>query len=128
MTGPIATRSTLTLSNGAALFGYDLGVIAYIIVAPDFLRVIGMADDATRNDNYIGFIVSSFLLGAFIGAVPASFIADRFSRRTGLVAAAVIFIMGGIMQAACQNKETMLAGRFFAGVGVGAMGCLVPCK
>jgi MFS family permease len=87
-----------------------------------------MADDLTRNDNYIGFIVSSFLLGAFIGAVPASFVADRFSRRTGLVAAAAIFIMGGIMQAACQNKETMLAGRFFAGVGVGAMGCLVPCK
>jgi len=50
-------------SMGAALFGYDLGVIAYVIEAPDFLRVVGMATDATYNENYMGFIVSSLLLG-----------------------------------------------------------------
>jgi hypothetical protein len=48
---------------GAALFGYDLGVIAYVIEAPDFLRTVGMGTDDTYNDNYMGFIVSSLLLG-----------------------------------------------------------------
>jgi len=48
---------------GAALFGYDLGVIAYVLEAPDFLSTIGMATDDTYDTNYIGFIVSSLLLG-----------------------------------------------------------------
>lgn len=81
---------------GAGLFGYDLGVIAYVIVAPDFLETIG-----NPSTSYIGFIVSSMLLGyvsvwsflmhqytvtdlyrAFVGSIPASLIADAFSRRT----------------------------------------------
>jgi hypothetical protein len=48
---------------GAALFGYDLGVIAYVLEAPDFLKTVGMATKETYDDNYIGFIVSSLLLG-----------------------------------------------------------------
>ena len=43
---------------GAALFGYDLGVIAYVIVAPDFLEVTG-----NPSTSYMSFIVSSLLLG-----------------------------------------------------------------
>jgi hypothetical protein len=50
-------------SMGAALFGYDLGVIAYVLEAPDFLKTVGMATKETYDDNYIGFIVSSLLLG-----------------------------------------------------------------
>jgi len=43
---------------GATLFGYDLGVIAYVLDAPDFKRTI-----KTTDPNYIGFITSSMLLG-----------------------------------------------------------------
>jgi hypothetical protein len=46
-------------SLGAGLFGYDLGVIAYVLEAPDFLDTIGR-DTSTA---YTGFIVSSLLLG-----------------------------------------------------------------
>lgn len=48
---------------GAALFGYDLGVIAYVLEAPDFLSTIDMSTPETYNTNYIGFIVSALLLG-----------------------------------------------------------------
>lgn len=48
---------------GASLFGYDLGVISYVTVAPDFLRVTGLEEQTTQNENYLGFIVSSMLLG-----------------------------------------------------------------
>ena len=48
---------------GAALFGYDLGVIAYVIEAPDFLATVDL-DPLDDNDSlYMGFIVSSLLLG-----------------------------------------------------------------
>nr|XP_018263395.1 glucose transporter [Kwoniella dejecticola CBS 10117]OBR85553.1 glucose transporter [Kwoniella dejecticola CBS 10117] len=104
---------------GAALFGYDLGVIAYVLEAQDFNNTI-----KTDNSNYIGFIVSAMLLGAFVGSIPASLIADSFSRRTvAVTVAGGVFILGGILQTAAPNKESMLAGRFFAGV---AIGMLVP--
>lgn len=54
-------KVVLTSSMGAALFGYDLGVIAYVIEAPDFLRTVGMETEV--DENYMGFIVSSLLLG-----------------------------------------------------------------
>ena len=45
------------------MFGYDLGVIAYVIEAPDFLRVTGLEAKTKENENYIAFIVSIMLLG-----------------------------------------------------------------
>jgi len=71
------TKAGLTRSMGAATFGYDLSVISYVLEAPDFKSTIN-TDDA----NYIGFITSSLLLGAFVGSIPASYVADIFSRRT----------------------------------------------
>ncbi|WVF70918.1 hypothetical protein IAT40_005713 [Kwoniella sp. CBS 6097] len=106
---------------GAMLYGYDLGVISYVLEAPDFNKTMG-----TDDPDYIGFIVSSMLLGAFVGSIPASLIADRFSRRVAITAAGGVFIVGGILQTACQNKETMMAGRFFAGIGIGMLGLLAP--
>ena len=51
---------------GSVLFGYDLGVIAGILDAPDFLEVTG-----NPSSDYIGFITSSLLLGAFVATIPA---------------------------------------------------------
>ncbi|OCF45339.1 glucose transporter [Kwoniella heveanensis CBS 569] len=102
---------------GAMLYGYDLGVISYVLEAPDFNKTMG-----TDDPDYIGFIVSSMLLGAFVGSIPASLIADYFSRRVAITAAGGVFIVGGVLQTACQNKETMMAGRFFAGIGIGMLG------
>lgn len=52
--------------NGAALFGYDLAVISYVLPATNFLSTVGMGTGPTSpeyNESYIGFIVSSLLLG-----------------------------------------------------------------
>jgi hypothetical protein len=43
-----------------------------------------------------------------------------------VVVGGIIFILGGILQTAGQNKETILAGRFFAGVGIGNLALLAP--
>ncbi|KAJ1043077.1 hypothetical protein NDA14_006275 [Ustilago hordei] len=106
---------------GSILFGYDLGVIAGVIVSPDFLRVTN-----NPSADYIGFIVSSMLLGAFVGCIPASLIADAFSRRFAIMVGAIIFILGGILQTAAANQGMMMAGRFFAGVGIGMLSLLAP--
>ena len=117
---------------GASVFGYDLAVISYVLAAPDFERttitkLLPNGIDVNPNyANYTGFIVSSLLLGAFVGSVPASYIADIYSRRVAITVAGVIFIIGSIIQTAAQNKEMMMAGRFIAGLGIGQMVCSVP--
>ncbi|ORX38169.1 general substrate transporter [Kockovaella imperatae] len=109
------------VASGAGLFGYDLGVIAYVLAAPDFVKTVD-----TTNANYIGFITSSLLLGAFVGTIPASYAADALSRRVALTIAGCIFIVGGVIQTSTQNKEQMMAGRFIAGLAIGQLGVLVP--
>lgn len=106
---------------GAFLYGYDLGVIAGVLIAPNFLVVTGNPDD-----NYIGFFASSLLLGAFCGCIPASIVADRYSRRAAIMAGAIVFILGGTLQTAAQNREMIMAGRFFAGYGIGMLALLCP--
>ncbi|EPQ25763.1 uncharacterized protein PFL1_06630 [Pseudozyma flocculosa PF-1] len=106
---------------GSMLFGYDLGVIAGVLVAPDFLKTTNNPDS-----DYLGFITSSMLLGAFAGSIPASIIADKYSRRSAIVAGCLVFLFGGSMQTGATGREVMLAGRFFAGFGIGMIALLVP--
>jgi predicted MFS family arabinose efflux permease len=40
---------------------------------------------------------------------------------TPVTVAGTIFIIGAAIQAATQNKEMMMAGRFIAGIGIGQM-------
>ena len=93
-----------------------IAIIAGVLVAQDFLNVTG-----NPNSDYTGFIVSSMLLGAFVATFPAALLADRFSRRSAIMVAALIFLLGGGLQAGAQNRHMMMAGRFFAGCGIGQM-------
>lgn len=102
----------------------DLGVIAGVLPADDFLRVTDLINDP--HGNWIGFISSSLLLGAFCGCIPASLLADRFSRRTAIFVGGVWFMLGGVLQAAAQNRGMMLAGRFIAGFAIGQLSFLAP--
>lgn len=57
------TNHVLVWFSRSILFGYDLGVIANVIIAPDFLRITKLEGGKPSDSDYIGFIVSSFLLG-----------------------------------------------------------------
>lgn len=59
----VMSRRPLMSRLGAAVFGYDLGVIAYVIEAPDFLRVTSLEGGSADAANWTGFIVSVMLLG-----------------------------------------------------------------
>ncbi|CAO1626765.1 unnamed protein product [Sympodiomycopsis kandeliae] len=106
---------------GSILFGYDLGVIAGVLQADDFLETTGRP-----STDYIGFITSSLLLGAFVATIPGALIADRFSRRTAIMFGAVVFILGGALQTGANGKGMMMAGRFIAGFGIGVLTMLAP--
>lgn len=45
----------------------------------------------------ISLIFSIYNVGCFIGGVPAAFITDRWGRRVGMAAGAVVIIIGSII-------------------------------
>jgi len=103
---------------GGLLFGYDTGIIsgALLFIAKDF----------QLNAFLEGFIVSSLLLGAVVGAGISGTLSDRLGRRTIILIAATIFGIGAIGAGLAPNVWVLVFFRFFLGLGVGSASALVP--
>jgi MFS family permease len=69
-------------------------------------------------------IVSILSAGTFFGALMSPFLGDRIGRRLGLIASTWVFNAGVIMQTVATSIPLFLAGRFFAGLGVGLLSAL----
>lgn len=70
-------------------------------------------------------IVSILSAGTFFGALAAAPLGDLLGRRIGLmISAGVVFNLGVILQTASTGQDLFIAGRFFAGLGVGLVSAL----
>ncbi|KAH7099884.1 general substrate transporter [Auriculariales sp. MPI-PUGE-AT-0066] len=105
---------------GGLTFGYDQGVIANVLVMPDFVRRFPV------TPAQIGWMTAVLELGAMIGALSASFAADTWSRRYAICIASVIFCIGSAMQAGASSFGFLTAGRAIGGFGIGALSMCAP--
>lgn len=69
-------------------------------------------------------IVSILSAGTFFGALTAAPFGDLMGRRLGLIASCMVFNFGVILQTASTGIPLFVAGRFFAGFGVGLVSAL----
>lgn len=69
-------------------------------------------------------IVSILSAGTFFGALTSPLLADHIGRRLGLIVSSFVFCIGVILQTAATALPLFLAGRFFAGFGVGLISAL----
>lgn len=69
-------------------------------------------------------VVSILSAGTFFGAIGSSFFAEFLGRRWGLIASCCVFNLGVVFQTAADAIPMMLAGRFFAGTGVGLISAI----
>lgn len=69
-------------------------------------------------------IVSILSAGTFFGALGAAPIADWIGRRLSLIVVTFVFTFGVILQTAATAIPLFVAGRFFAGLGVGLISSL----
>jgi len=116
---------------GGVLFGYDTGTISGIIAMPYWQNQFstGFRDSTGHlniNSSQQSEIVSILSAGTFFGALGAAPIADRIGRRWSLIASSCVFILGVILQTAATEIPLFVAGRFFAGAGVGLVSALIP--
>ncbi|KAG0645301.1 Major facilitator-type transporter ecdD [Hyphodiscus hymeniophilus] len=117
---------------GGVLFGYDTGTIGGILAMPYWRDEFstGYRDPTGHLDvtaSQSAMIVSILSAGTFFGALTAAPVADAIGRRWGLIGStAIVFNLGVILQAASTRIPTFVAGRFFAGFGVGLISAMIP--
>ncbi len=105
-------------SLGGLLSGYDTGVISGALL---FIN-----ETWDLSDSLQGFLVSSVLIGAVIGAATNGILADIFGRKKIIIATAVIFIVGSILCAFAPNIIILIVSRIFIGFAVGIVNFVVP--
>ena len=71
-------------------------------------------------------IVSLLSAGTFFGALGSAPLADAVGRRMGLIYSTFVFTFGVILQTAATAIPLFVAGRFFAGFGVGLLSAIIP--
>ena len=108
----------IVASLGGLLSGYDTGVISGALL---FINETWILPDTLQ-----GFLVSSVLIGAVIGAATNGVLADMFGRKRIIMATAVIFIFGSILCALAPNVYVLIISRIFVGFAVGIVNFVVP--
>jgi MFS family permease len=109
------------------LFGYDTGTIGGILAMKYWREEFSTGDHKEVLPNQESLIVSILSAGTFFGALLAAPFGDFLGRRWGLFASAgLVFNLGVILQTASTTQPVFIAGRFFAGLGVGLISALVP--
>ncbi|KAJ5957571.1 hypothetical protein N7501_011850 [Penicillium viridicatum] len=107
-------------SLGSFLYGYDLGVIAEVLVCQSFKTKF------EANDTQTGLVVSLFTAGAFFGAGFAGPSGDYLGRRRTISLGCLIFTLGGGLQTGARTIAYLYSGRFLAGLGVGFLTMMIP--
>lgn len=105
----------------------DQGVISLILVMPQFVDQFPEVDENAPNYGFHkGLLTGMLELGAFIGCLFFPYIADKISRKWAISVATAFFCIGAIIQTASRNYDTLVAGRFIGGVGVGTLAMGAP--
>ena len=82
----------LVAGLGGVMFGYDIGVIADAKVGVE--KAFGLDEKNSGDLTIIQTIVSSVLIGSFIGALVAGRLCDHIGRRWTNVWGGALFIVG----------------------------------
>ena len=103
---------------GGLLFGYDSGAVNG---TQDGLKTAFDLSDAG-----LGFTVGSLLIGCAVGAFFAGRLADAIGRRAVMILAALLFVVGALVQGMTDVHTLFVVARFAGGMAVGAASVLSP--
>ena len=103
---------------GGFLFGYDSGAVNG--------TQEGLRTAFNLGEEGLGFTVGSLLIGCFVGAFTAGRLADLMGRRNVMMLAAVLFLVGALIQGFAGSQILFVLARFAGGVAVGAASVLSP--
>ncbi|KAI9850589.1 MAG: hypothetical protein M1824_003208 [Vezdaea acicularis] len=118
---PLLYFTSVFVSLGVFLFGYDQGVMSGIITGSFFKDYFNQPTSAE-----LGTMVAILEVGAFVSSLSVGRIGDMIGRRRTILYGSMIFFVGGVLQTFATGMPMMLLGRIIAGLGVGALSTIVP--
>lgn len=113
--------TSIFVSLGVFLFGYDQGVMSGIITGPFFRDYF---KNPTKAE--IGTMVAILEIGALVSSLIVGRVGDIIGRRRTILYGSMIFFVGGALQTFAANMPMMMLGRIIAGLGVGSLSTIVP--
>ncbi len=113
---------TIVITLGGLLFGYDTGVInGTQFYFSKYFELTGALK---------GFIVSSALLGALVGAAGAGLLSKKVGRKKSLIIGAVLFIISawgsGLPSMLPQSTTLLVIFRIIGGIAIGIASMNAP--
>lgn len=118
---PLLYFTSVFVSLGVFLFGYDQGVMSGIITSVYFLDFF---NQPSRVE--IGTMVAILEIGALVSSLVVGKLGDMIGRRKTILYGAIIFVVGGCFQSFTTGIKTMILGRTISGIGVGMLSTIVP--
>ncbi|MCJ1398981.1 hypothetical protein MMC11_002183 [Xylographa trunciseda] len=115
-------------STAIALYGYDQGMMSLINTNEDYLATMGIAEE----NPLVGVIVSVYYLGTAVGAILASYLADRRGRKPSIFVCLATTSLGNLIMflsgLGFRNgaMPMMFLGRIIMGLGVGGIDAVIP--
>ncbi|KAJ3540657.1 hypothetical protein NMY22_g4203 [Coprinellus aureogranulatus] len=119
-----ALSLALFTNLGGFVLGYNLGVLSGILIMPNFQR--NFPTITTNSVTMKGLVSSIIHLGGWIGTMQNGWSSEKFGRRRGITFACAFALLVAALQAGARSSAFLYAGRFFTGVGVGALSVGVP--
>lgn len=114
----LASLATIVVTIGGILFGYNLTVIAGVLLPIEKLWSLSPMTS--------GLVVSSILVGAIGGSIISGDLAATFGRRYLLMTTTVVFIVGSAVSGLSSTVTFLVIGRLVTGVALGVTASIVP--
>ncbi|XP_011035266.1 PREDICTED: D-xylose-proton symporter-like 3, chloroplastic isoform X1 [Populus euphratica] len=103
---------------GGLLFGYDIGATSGATLSLQSAELSGISW-FNLSAVQLGLVVSGSLYGALLGSLLVYPIADFLGRRRELIAAALLYVFGGLVTGYAPGLNVLLFGRLLYGLGIG---------
>jgi SP family sugar:H+ symporter-like MFS transporter len=114
----LITMIVAVATIGGLLFGYDSGAVNG--------TQSGLTETFGLSDWSLAWTVGSLLLGCAAGAFFAGRMADAIGRRSVMILAALLFVVGALVQGWTDVHAIFVVARFAGGMAVGAASVLSP--
>lgn len=100
------------------LFGMDIGVISGALPF--------IVDEFDISSAMEGWVVSSMMVGAVIGALSAGWVSKSLGRRKALLLSSLLFILGALVAVIAHSITVLVIGRVLLGLAVGVASFTAP--
>jgi MFS family permease len=115
------------------LFGYNQSGVGGLLSLsnwnanfPQIDTVHAVGAEKSAKSTKQGAVVASFTIGALFGALVCTWTGDIFGRRKIIFGAALLTLVGEVLQCTSFQLAQFVVGRFVLGWGVGALSATVP--